>query len=192
MFASVHFRARRSLLLQATGVLISTAAGVHAADVVKPTAEAIPKLDYLMTLHAPLHAPRPVGGKLLVFHPRPGGWLLGKDWRASLESPTGDWVRVMENGSMRIDVRLVATLDDGELLYMSYGGVLKQPDAVSWSRFLKGERIAAPEWYYVIAPVFETASRKFAWLNDVQAVGKFVSIQTGEQAHVRFDIYAVR
>jgi len=83
-------------------------------------------------------------------------------------------------------------MDDGELLYMTYGGVLKKPDARSWERFMKGEKITAPQWYYVIAPLFETASRKYAWLNDVQAVGKFVSIQTGPQAHVTFDLYAVR
>ncbi|MBA2674000.1 DUF3237 domain-containing protein [Ramlibacter sp.] len=146
---------------------------------------------YLGTLYAPLEAPQAISAGLLVFHPRPGGRLEGAI-RADLINPAGDWVRIMPNGSMRIDVRLTARLDDGELLYVTYNGVLKKPDAASWERFMQGEKIAAPQWYYVIAPTFETASKAYAWLNDVQAVGKFISIQTGPQAHVMFDLYAMK
>jgi hypothetical protein len=39
----------------------------------------------------------------------------------------------------------------------------------------------------------ETQSKKYARrLNDIQGVGKSVSIQTGEEAWVQFDIYSVR
>jgi hypothetical protein len=33
---------------------------------------------------------------------------------------------------------------------------------------------------------------KYAWLNQVQGIGKFVSIQAGADAYVTFDIYDVR
>ena len=155
-----------------------------------PTRSAI-STEYLATLVTPLNAPQAANANLLIFYPKDGGRFDGAI-KAQLMNPAGDWVRVMPNGSMRIDVRLTAKLDDGELLYVTYNGVLKKPDAASWDRFMKGEKIAAPEWYYVITPTFETLSKKYAWPNDLQSVGKFVSIQTGEHAHVKFDIYAVR
>ncbi|WP_395347019.1 DUF3237 domain-containing protein [Variovorax sp. UC122_21] len=166
--------------------------GVLAAPIVPaaPAGGALPPLrtEFLATLIAPLHAPQAPSANLLVFSPsRAGGTLRGRI-NAEVIDPTGDWVRVMPNGSMRIDVRMMARLDDGELLYVTYGGVLRKPDEASWSRFMAGERIDAPRWYYVVTPQFETASKKYAWLNDVQALGRFLSIQTGEQAHVAFEL----
>jgi len=168
---------------------MATAAGIAiGAQAAPQTAVAT---EYIATLFAPLEAPQAINANLLVFHPRPGGRFEG-GIRAELLGPAGDWVRIMPNGSMRIDVRMTARLDDGQLLYVTYGGVLKKPDPASWERFMKGEKIGAREWYYVITPNFETSSVRYAWLNDVQAVGKFVSIQTGPEAHVKFDLYAIR
>lgn len=160
-----------------------------------PAAETSPptrvETEYLATLYAPLHAPQAANQNLLIFHPRDGGTLSGRI-NGKLLSPGGDWARIMPDGTMRIDVRLSAELDDGSILYITYGGILRKPGAESWARFQHGEKIEAPLWYYVITPNFETTSRKYAWLNAVQAIGKFVSIQSGANAHVRFDIYAVR
>jgi hypothetical protein len=93
---------------------------------------------------------------------------------------------------MRIDVRLLIKLDDGDTALMTYGGVLAKPSSQSWKRFLSGDRIDAPLWHYVIAPTFETGSSKYRWLNQVQGIGKFVSIQAGPDAQVTFDVYDVR
>jgi len=156
-----------------------------------PLAAAFPSLQFLMRLHTPLHAPAPVHGRLLVFHPREGGTAEGPRIHGRLEQPGGDWVRTLPDGSLRIDVRLLLNLDDGSAALMSYSGVLAKPSEESWQRFMAGERIEAPLWHYVVAPTFETGSERYAWLNRVQAVGKFVSIQTGPEAHVAFDIYEV-
>jgi hypothetical protein len=129
---------------------------------------------------------------LLVFHTRDGGTIEGPAIHATLEQPAGDWVRMLPDGSMRIDVRLLLKLEDGNTALMTYGGVLAKPDADTWKRFLAGEEITAPAWHYVIAPTFETGSEQYAWLNQVQGIGKFVSIQTGANAHITFDIYDVR
>jgi hypothetical protein len=159
---------------------------------VEPAPAAVPAPRFLMRLHAPLYPPSPIGNNLLVFHPRDGGTIEGPTIRAALEQPGGDWVRTLPDGSMRIDVRLLLKLDDGNTALMSYGGVLAKPSAETWKRFLAGDQITAPTWHYVIAPTFETGSEKYAWLNQVQGIGKFVSIQAGTNAHVTFDIYDVR
>lgn len=168
------------------------AAAPQAAIAVVPAQAAVPTLRFLARLHAPLQAPDQVHDGLIVFNAREGGTLEGPALRGVLKSPAGDWVRVLPDGTLRIDVRVSARLDDGVPLYITYGGVLAKPDAASWQRFFAGERIEAPAWHYVVAPNFETASERYGWLNSVQAVGKFVSIQTGTQAHVSFDLYEVR
>ncbi|HEV8696013.1 MAG TPA: DUF3237 domain-containing protein [Lysobacter sp.] len=168
--------------------LMGMVSGVSASDT--PHAPPI-ETEYLATLFAPLYPPQAANQNLLIFHPRGGGTLAGRI-NGKLLPPGGDWVRVMPDGTMRIDVRLSAELDDGSVLYVTYGGVLRKPDEETWKRFLGGQKIEAPQWYYVITPNFETASKKYAWLNGVQAIGKFVSIQTGEEAHVKFDIYEVK
>ncbi len=178
-------------LISIFAVTLAAGLGASAADAKGPSKTTAVSTEYIATMYAPLNAPQAANSNLLIFHPKDGGRFDGAI-TAQLVNPAGDWVRVMPNGSMRIDVRLTAKLDDGELLYVTYGGVLRKPDAASWERFMKGEKISAPSWYYVITPVFETVSKSYAWLNDVQAVGKLVSIQTGAEAHVQFDIYAVR
>lgn len=171
-------------------LLLTAAAPVAAASeaVTGPTTKV--DTQYLATLYAPLHAPQPANTNLLIFHPRDGGTLTGR-LNGKLISPAGDWVRVLPDGNMRIDVRLTAELDDGSLAYITYGGVLRKPDEASWAEFLGGKKITSPSWYYVITPTFETTSKKYAWLNGVQAIGKFISIRTGPDAHVKFDLYIV-
>lgn len=159
---------------------------------VEPNALAKPELSFLMRLYAPLLAPEKIDDSLVIFQPRDGGYVAGPKINGEIVSPTADWVRVMPDGTMRIDVRSLVKMDDGSTVLITYGGVLAKPSAESWTRFMAGEKISAPEWYYVVAPNFETSSQSLAWLNGVQAVGKFISIQTGSDAHVAFDIYAVR
>lgn len=168
-------------------VLAMTLATAHAATQTPVTAI---ETQYLTTLFAPLNPPQAINPGLLIFHPRDGGTLSGRV-NGKITTPGGDWVRVMPDGNMRIDVRLSVILDDESILYMTFGGVLRKPDEASWRSFLEGTEIRAPSWYYVITPNFETSSKRYAWLNGVQAIGKLVSIQTGKNAHVQFDIYGV-
>jgi Protein of unknown function (DUF3237) len=57
-------------------------------------------------------------------------------------------------------------------------------------RFAKRE--GANDEYFIISPTFETTSKKYAWLNDVVAIGKIVSHKMGEGSHVTYDIFIVR
>jgi hypothetical protein len=185
---------KRSISLGVLAVMVgvgNATSSVSAASV-EPAAEAVPAPRFLMRLHAPLYPPDSIGAGLLVFHPRDGGSVDGPEIHGVLEQPGGDWVRMLPDGSMRIDVRLLIKLDDGSTALMTYGGVLAKPSAESWKRFLAGDPVNAPAWHYVIAPTFETASGKYGWLNQVQGIGKFVSIQTGLHAQVTFDVYDVQ
>lgn len=55
-------------------------------------------------------------------------------------------------------------------------------------RFAKGEVITSKDEYFVTAPRFTTASKKYGWINHLQAVGKMVAVQSTKAT---YDIFAV-
>jgi hypothetical protein len=147
--------------------------------------------EYLMTLHSPLDPPQGDGGDLQIYNVRPGGWVRGPAIRGEVIAPSGDWLRVMPGGARKLDVRLSVRTDDGAIVYISYTGRARAPaDAIE--RLEAGETLGPDRFYFVIAPTFETAAPAYAWLNDIVAVGKIVSINRSTDRHVTYDIFAVR
>jgi hypothetical protein len=98
----------------------------------------------------------------------------------------------MPSGARRLDVRLLIETDDGALIYMTYNGVyVMSEEAVA--ALARGEMVTdrtVP--YFVTAPTFQTSSEKYAWLNGVQAVGKMIELRTGEDYHIKYDVFIVR
>ena len=74
------------------------------------------------------------------------------------------------DGALRPDVRLVLKLDDGEILLIVYRGVRHGPPEVM-QRIARGEQVQPGEYYLRTGLVFETASRKYDWMNRVVGVG---------------------
>jgi len=74
------------------------------------------------------------------------------------------------DGAVRPDVRLILKLDDGETLLIIYRGVRHASPEVM-QRIAKGEQVPANEYYLRTGLVFETASKKYDWLNRIVAVG---------------------
>ena len=52
--------------------------------------------------------------------------------------------------------------------------------------------LGSDDLYFVTTPVFETASARYAWLNDVVAVGKITATRKGEGGFVTYDVLAVK
>jgi hypothetical protein len=95
----------------------------------------------------------------------------------------------MPDGSLRLDVRATIKADDGELILIEFGGVIV-PRKDTVDRLNKGEVLTSKDYeYFITAPRFTTASKKYAWLNHVQAVGKMVSVQ---KTRIKYDLFAVR
>ena len=99
--------------------------------------------------------------------------------------PTGDWLVPLGEGHLRLDVRGTIKTDDGELILFEYYGVLSFPKE-AFDRALKGEVVTAKDGYFITAPIFTTASKKYAWLTQIQAVGKMTSVKVGK--FVKYDI----
>ena len=81
-----------------------------------------------------------------------------------------DWQTVGDDGSTLMNCRLVLQTEDGELITIQYQGVRANPPAVV-TRLANGETVSPDEYYLRILPVFETSSPKYAWLNNLVAVG---------------------
>src|SRR4051812_39249894 len=83
----------------------------------------------------------------------------------------GDWVIARADGSLKLDVRLVLTTDDGASIFMTYSGIATP--AADGTMTIR------------VAPQFETGDERYAWLNNVQAVGH----GTTGPANVTYDVY---
>jgi Protein of unknown function (DUF3237) len=88
--------------------------------------------------------------------------------------PGADWVINRPDGVMVIDVRLTLKTDDGALIYLTYQGrFLAEPDIMA--KFGKGALLDRSEYSLAITARFECGDERYAWLNNIVAVG------TGEQ-----------
>lgn len=90
------------------------------------------------------------------------------------------------DGAVRPDVRLILRLDDGEILLIQYRGVRHAPQEVM-DRIAKGERVPPDEYYLRTSLVFETASKKYHWLNRIVGIG----VGRREPSAVFYDVFEV-
>lgn len=93
-----------------------------------------------------------------------GGTFEGPRMRGKVLPGGGDWILVRNDGVTQLDVRITLETDDGALIYMTYRGLRHGPPEVM-ERLGKGETVDPSEYYFRTAPVFETASEKYDWLN---------------------------
>jgi hypothetical protein len=114
----------------------------------------------------------PQGGRMFIGVT--GGTFEGERLRGSvLPGSGGDYVTLRASGSMKLDVRLVLTTDDGAPILMTYTGI---------------GAIDADGFGLRTAPLFETGDARYAWLNDVQGVA--VGELTAEG--VTYNVYSLR
>ena len=83
----------------------------------------------------------------------------------------GDFAVFRSDGSLRLDVRLVLNTNDGATIYITYNGVGVPDD--------KGVL------QLKTAPTFEVGDERYAWLNNVQAIG----IGHSDGAVLHYDVY---
>lgn len=106
-----------------------------------------------------------------------GGRFEGPRLSGAVRPSGADWseggVAADGGAATLLDVRSLWQTDDGALIYVSYAGRLVVPEAVM-ARFRNPavvESVAADEYYFRILPTFETGSERYAWLNELVAVG---------------------
>ncbi len=70
-----------------------------------------------------------------------------------------------------MDVRATLQTDDGANIYMRYEGVHVNT-ATSGAKFSKGELIDYGDSYWISSIAFETGDSRYAWPNNIIAVGE--------------------
>lgn len=110
----------------------------------------------------------PAGHRRL--YPIKGGWFKGPGLQGEVLPGGSDAFLVRPDGTATLDVRATLKTDDGDLIFVTYKGLL-HPVPTLEARLIGGETVAWSAYYFRIAPVYETASEKYAWLNQTLAVG---------------------
>ena len=104
-----------------------------------------------------------------------GGTFDGESLSGKVLPGGADWVRFRADGTMMIDVRLTLQADDGAMIYLSYQGRFIGA-AGAMAELAQGRILEAGSYSLVTVAKFECGDERYAWLNDVIAVG------TGEQS----------
>jgi hypothetical protein len=100
----------------------------------------------------------------------PSGVFEGERLSGQVLEGGSDRQTVRSNGSTTLDVRLVLKTSDDALIGMTYRGIRQGASDVI-ARVEKGEAVDPGDYYFRIAPLFETAAPQYAWLNNVVANG---------------------
>jgi hypothetical protein len=181
---------RKSLeILRFGGILIVSACAILGGSPHPVAAQSTQiKTEYLMTLYAPL-APPQVVGDLRIFNIREGGYAEGPRIKGKIIQPAGDWNRRMPDGTSRMDVRGTIQTDDNAFIYVEYVGVAKLSKEAT-DRLGKGETLGSDDGYFMITLRFQTSSAKYAWVNELIAVGRMVSLKGGD--HIKYEIFSLR
>jgi hypothetical protein len=114
-------------------------------------------LDLTLEAQTPQNLGSPGGGRLIV--PVSGGTFAGPRLKGTIIPPGGDWIVQRPDGSRVLDVRILFQTEDGEKIYVSWRGIAYTPQGGAFNAR--------------ILPVFETTAPKYAWLNNVVAVGVY-------------------
>jgi hypothetical protein len=138
------------------------------------------RLRPLFSLQLEIGAIQKVGtpGAGLVIGVVTGGLFGGPRLRGRVLPGGSDWQRVLPDGSLRLDCRIVLETAEGALIAMTYRGIRAGPADVL-ARLAAGETVRADEYYLRVNPLFETGSSEHAWLNRVVAVGSGARLPTG-------------
>ncbi len=100
-----------------------------------------------------------------------GGSFAGERLKGRILPHAGsDLLLTRNDGSYRQDVRLGLRTSDDALILMTYRGVRHGSPEVA-ARLAAGEPVEPSEYYLRIAPFYETAAPKYAWLNNIVSIG---------------------
>ena len=151
-----------------------------------------PETEFLMSVEFKIDPLVSIDQGLLIGN-IPSGTISGPNIKGTVHSPSADWLQILPSGVAKTDVRVLIKTDDGEAIYVSYNGILKHSEK-SYAKFIKGEEITPDDGIYLVsAPIFRTSSKKYDYLNGIQAIYKMTHLRLGtDGGYVRLEIFAVK
>ena len=107
---------------------------------------------------------------------------------ATLAMPGTDWIRIGADGSRRPDLRAQLMTDDGELILFRYVLALIRSSERFLAALATGRATEFDDQYMRIAPQFEVAAGRYAWLAESLFLGR--GRLTGPNA-ITYELYRV-
>lgn len=126
----------------------------------------------------------PLGRRRII--PITGGRVEGPRLEGVVLPGGADWQIVRGDGGATLEARYTVRTADGALIYVRNVGVRRGPPDVL-ARLGCGEPVDPATYYFRTTPRFETGAPRYAWLNDLIAVGSAVR----RPEAVILDFYAV-
>ncbi|MEM1187134.1 MAG: DUF3237 domain-containing protein [Pseudomonadota bacterium] len=123
----------------------------------------------------------PAGERKIV--PVLDGRIEGERLSGRILAGGSDWALTNASGILELDVRLVIETHDGALINCQYRGLRHGPEDVM-ARLAAGESVDYRDFYFRIAPRFDTADRRYEWLNGILAVGIGERLADGPRYHI--------
>jgi hypothetical protein len=115
-----------------------------------------------------------------------GGTFEGPKVKGVVLPGGGDWFVRRADQMVEVDVRCVLRTDDNHLIYCALRGVNEMTAEVA-IKAITGQSIDSSKYYFRVAAVIETGSKKYDWLNRIVAVGVGKLVPAG----VEYKIYTV-
>ncbi len=132
------------------------------------------KLEYLCDYTANFITPISIGkgplGERIVAD-LTGGYFEGPRMKGKVRPSGADWALVGPDGNLRLDVRAVFESDDGAAIYVTYRARMEATEGIRKALEGGGETNFGDN-YFISQIQFETGDERYAWLNNLMAVGE--------------------
>ena len=116
-----------------------------------------------------------------------GGRFAGERLSGKVLAGGADWQLIRADGVAVLDARYTLQTDDGALIYVNNRGYRHGPRE-AMERLSRGEPVDPALIYTRTTPWFETAERRYDWLNR----SIFVGTGARRPAAVEFEVYEVK
>lgn len=151
------------------------------------------KSEFLMNFEATLNPAQNVGNGAMGIRSISdvtGGTFEGPRLKGTILPSGGDWVLVNPAlGILNIDVRASLQTDDGATIFAQYKGRIAFGPEKMADLFDPSTGLPDPaDYYFRTAPIFETGSEKYSWINNIVAVGVGRIIEGG----VAYEIHEIK
>lgn len=149
-----------------------------------------PRLEHVYSAKVELGPPTqlgdtPKGYRLIV--PINGGTLEGPGIKGRICPGGSDWIVIRPDGVSDLDIRVTVQTEDDALIYVTMRGYITRMMEVT-QQIMQGERVPVEDYYFVMAPAYETSDERYGWLQQAIVVAQGEIVPGG----VHYEAYAVR
>ncbi len=145
-----------------------------------------PRFQHLYDMTVQLEPPQMIGqtpqGSRQIFYVR-SGTFEGPRLKGEVLPGGGDWFLLRPDNVGELDVRATLKTHDGALIYATYRGIFSASQE-AWAKLYQGESLDRDQYYFYIAPIFQTSAADYLWLNRILAVGICTAVPGGVSERV--------